>query len=152
MPEATAQLTKPVDGQPIRIDDSLNKIRQSVGANADKAIGNKGTIHNPVPAIEMGIPVHVPSGKTVNTNDYKDIDVPQTHKSNNFLDNLGHLPGPNLYDDKGASARVSDVRELTQATEERNLAAMNARNNPNSGKGVLGNLVDWFYDEDKKAA
>lgn len=149
MPEAAAQLTKPVD-EPIRIDDSLNQIRQSVGANADQAIGNKGPVHNPIPFAEREIPIHVPSGVTVNTNNNETIDIPQTHKPNKTLDNLSHLV--NLGGEENAAPRVSDTAELKQAIEKRNLGAMNARNNPSSGEGIIRNIKDWFYDEDKKAA
>lgn len=147
MPVATAELTKPVNEQPVRIDDSLNQIRQSVGVNADKAIGNKG-IHNPIPFAEREIPIHVPKDGSTFTQEVRKgaLDVPETFKTNS--DNSRHLLD---FTGDGAPPRTGDAAEIKNKMQQRNDAVLQARDNPNS-EGMIRKIKDWFYDEDKKAA
>jgi hypothetical protein len=144
MPEATAQLINPANEQPIKIDDRLNQIRQSVGANADMAIGNKGSTHNPVPFPEREIPIHVPTGsaKTTHVSEKKGYVAPpdtfQKPKSNLF----NHMVHGEDW--------TGNADKMTEEMNRRNDLAMAAKNSPTPRKGIVSNFVDWLHD--KKAA
>lgn len=154
MPEATAQLVKPTIESPVRVDDSLNQLRQGIGANADLATGNKGVPHDPVPIKEQKptIPNHVPSGETVDTNDHT-FSLPGSHKSNKFLDNIGNVvPDIDLVNPDhvpNAAPRVGNVTDITEVMKQKAEDVLKAKNEPNKEeKGIF----DWFYHTKKKAA
>lgn len=144
MLETAARLRKPVDEQPIRIDDSLNQIRQSVGADADKAIGNEGTVHNPIPVAEREIPIQVPSGETQVTvvpGDQIRVASPESF----------NRPGSNLLNHMIHGVdRTSENIEILGEKRKKEDKMMGAKNN-SQGEGFFTRARNWFY-EDKKAA
>lgn len=110
MPEATAIKSVPSSPEivkPVNVENQLNGIRAQAGSSSDEALGNKGQPHNPVPIKEQKprIPGYVPSGETIDTRKKGSADVPDSHESNKFFDDLAHrVPNINLTNEPEQSA------------------------------------------------
>lgn len=151
MPEATAQLTiSSPEQKPIKIDDRLSQIRQSIGVNSDLAVGNKGTAHDPVPVIEKEIPIQVPSGETQITEspgNLENVASPESFNrpESNFINHMVH-----------GVDRTGEAGAVNSQKTRRELLVQQVRNNPSSQKGLLEVFKDFFYDydqdQDEKAA